>query len=134
MNDRTSRDTALLRADAEALASGTVFWQGAEDVADTGIFVAAGDGPPPSTRSRDVQHQWVQFWGNSHMRAIEGPRGSGSAPIVRFRERLRPGQIEPAKLMLDQPFRPRRRQLAVGADPARLGFAFAPSRSGQVPN
>ena len=59
LSDRVTaspRETVLLRCDADALASGTVFWQANDDAADVDWFVAVGEGPPPSNRARDVQH------------------------------------------------------------------------------
>jgi serine/threonine-protein kinase len=125
MNDRQSRETVLLRADADALACGTIFWQAEGDTADVDYFIAAGEGLPPSNRSRDVNHHWVQFWGQSHMRRIDGPRGPGSPPSVRFREKVA-GRIEPAGLILDQEYHPGRSQLTAGADLGRQGISLPP--------
>jgi serine/threonine-protein kinase len=116
----TSRETLLLRGEGDALANGTVFWQANDDAADVDWFIGIGESPPPN-RPRDVQQQWVQFWGRSHMGKVTGPRGSGSKPSVRFRERLRAGQeIEPADLVLDPNYHPDRPTLSVGADLSRL--------------
>jgi serine/threonine-protein kinase len=130
MYDRPTRETVLLRADADALASGTVFWQAANDAADVDCFIAAGEGPPPSSRNRDVQNQWNRFWGNSHIRNVDGPRGTGSAPTVRFRDKLRPGRVAPADLILDPDYHPGRSQLDQGADLGRqgLGLPLRPER------
>src|SRR5262249_29736659 len=78
MHDRQSRETVLLRADAEALSCGAIFWQAEDDTADVDYFIATGGELPASSRARDVQHQWVQFWGQNHMRRLGGPRGAGS--------------------------------------------------------
>ncbi|MFI5459906.1 MAG: serine/threonine-protein kinase [Isosphaerales bacterium] len=128
--DRPTRETVLLRADADALACGTVFWQAADDYADADYFVTAGEGLPPPYRSRDVQQQWVHFWGHTHMRRLDGPRGSGGAPSVRFREKLRPGRVEPVNLVLE----PGRGQLTVGADLGRQGITLPPARYGRARN
>jgi len=130
MYDRPTRETVLLRADADALACGTVFWQAADDDADVDCFVATGDGLPPPYRSRDVQQQWVHFWGHTHMRHLDGPRGSGSAPSVRFREKLHPGRVEPVNLVLDSG----RSQLTVGADLGRQGITLPPPRYNRARN
>jgi hypothetical protein len=123
MYDRKTRETVLLRADADALARGTVCWQASNDAADVDVFVAAGDGPPPQLRSRDVQSQWVHFWGRNHMSGrITGPRGTGSALSVRFREKLHPGRVEPDDLILIPDYHPDRDRLTVGADLTRLGI------------
>jgi eukaryotic-like serine/threonine-protein kinase len=122
MNVRNPRETLLLRCDAQALASGTVMWQARDDAAEVDWFLSVGDGPLPSNRSRDVQQQWVQFWGRTHMGRVTGPRGAGSQPSVRFRDRLRPGQaVEPANLILDASFHPHRQELTVGADLSNRG-------------
>jgi hypothetical protein len=111
----------LLRCDALALASGTVLWQAKDDAAEVDWFVCVGDAPPPPNRSRDVQQQWVQFWGRNHMGRVTGPRASGGQPSVRFRDKLRPGQaIEVANLVLDASYHPNRQELTVGADLAQL--------------
>jgi eukaryotic-like serine/threonine-protein kinase len=121
MNSRAPRETLLLRCDADALARGAVLWQASDDAAEVDSFLSVGDAPPPSNRLRDVQQQWVQFWGRSHMGRVTGPRGAGSQPSVRFRDRLRPGQaIEPANLILDASYHPNRPELTVGADLSHL--------------
>ena len=90
MYERKTRETVLLRADADALARGTVSWQARDDAVDVDYFTAAGEGAPPHKRSRDVQLQWVQFWGYNHINGrVTGPRARGTAPSVRFWERLR---------------------------------------------
>ncbi len=123
-NGRTTRETVLLRCDADAVASGTVLWQGSDDAAEVDSFVSLGDAAPPQSRSRDVQQQWVQFWGRSHMSHITGPRGQGSPPTVRFRDRQRSGQaVEPSDLILDANYHPDRRELNVGADLSRQRVA-----------
>jgi serine/threonine-protein kinase len=127
LNDRSSRETVLLRADAEALACGTIFWQAEGDTADVDYFIAAGEGLPASNRSRDVHRQWVQFWGQNHMRRIDGPRGPGSPPSVRFREKVA-GRVEPSGLILDAEYHPGRSQLTAGADLTRQGISPPPRR------
>jgi serine/threonine-protein kinase len=115
MSTRPPHETVLLRCEANALASGAVFWQARDDAAEVDYFVCAGDALPPSNRSRDVQQQWVQFWGRKHMGRVY--RGSSSQPIVRFRDKPRPGKsIEPANLILEAGNNPNRAALAVGAD------------------
>jgi serine/threonine-protein kinase len=106
----------LLRADADALARGTVFWQESEDLVDTDFFNAAGEGPPThNSRPRELQHQWIDFWGPDHIKRVSGPRGLR----VRFKGKLRPGRVEPADLILDPDYHPGRDRLTVGADPLR---------------
>jgi len=134
MYDRPTRETVLLRADADALACGTVFWQATDDSADVDYFIATGEGLPPPHRLRDVQHQWVQFWGYTHMKRVDGPRGPGSVPSVRFREKLRPGRVEPVELVLDPEYHPGRSQLTAGADLRRQGIALPPLRNGRARN
>jgi serine/threonine-protein kinase len=135
LNERPLRETVLLRTDADALACGTVFWQAEDDTADVDYFTAAGDGLPTSNRARDVQHRWVQFWGQTHMRHIDGPRGPGSPPNLRFREKPGPGRVEPVNLILDPEYHPGRSQLTAGADLGRLGIKLPPRRtSGRARN
>jgi len=134
MYDRPSRETVLLRADALALACGTVFWQAADDAVEVDCFIATGEGPAPANIARDVQHQWAHFWGSSHMKNINGPRGPRSAPSVRFREKLRPGRIAPADLILDPEYHPGRSELTQGADLRRQGFTLPPARYGRARN
>jgi serine/threonine-protein kinase len=128
MTGRAARESVLLRSDADALAKGAVFWQAKDDAAEVDWFLSTGDAPPPSNRLRDVQQQWVHFWGRSHMGRVTGPRGAGSQPSVRFRERLRSGQaIEPANLILDASYHPYRQELTVGADLSHLGLVRVPA-------
>ena len=49
MYDRKTRETVLLRADADALARGTVSWQASDDAVDVDFFTAAGEGLPRRT-------------------------------------------------------------------------------------
>jgi hypothetical protein len=112
----------LLRADADALARGTVFWQEADDLVDVDFFHAVGEGPPiNNSRTREFQHQWIDFWGANHIKRVFGPRGPRSAPAVRFKGKLQPGRIEPVDLVLDPDYHPGRDQLNVGANLLRQG-------------
>jgi serine/threonine-protein kinase len=119
---RPTRETVLLRADPSALANGSVFWQANNDAADVDIFTALSEGPIQISRTRDVFHQWVSFWGQNHIQRVSGPRGAGSPPSVRLRERLHPGRVEPADLILDPDYHPGRERLTVGADLGRQGI------------
>jgi len=124
--DRKMRETVLLRPDPAALANGSVFWQAINDAADVDVFAALGEGPVQNSRPRDVFLQWVAFWGRNHMRLISGPRGAGSPPSVRLREKLHPGRVEPADLILDPEYHPGRDRLSVGADLGRQGIVPKP--------
>jgi eukaryotic-like serine/threonine-protein kinase len=126
LSDRRPRETAMLRADADALARGTISWQAANDALDVDILAAAttGDGPPPA-RARDLPLQWIHFWGANHFAPrITGPRS------VRLRERRRSGEMEPADLILDPSYHPDRALLDVGANLALQGVAPRAPRSG----
>jgi hypothetical protein len=135
MYDRKTRETVLLRANADALARGTVSWQASDDAADVDFFTVAGEGAPSPNRPRDLQLQWIHFWGLSHMNGrMTGPRGTGSAPTVRFWERLRPGRVEPIDLVLNPDYHPDRDRLNVGADLGWLGNALRVRRYGRQRN
>jgi serine/threonine-protein kinase len=123
--DRRVSETVLLRADEEAMAGGTVFWQGMGDAAEVDAFTAPSSGSP-SGRFRDVVFHWVNFWGTNHMVDITGPRTASNQPSVRLLERLKPGRIEPSDLILDPEYHPGRVQLAVGADLTRQGIIRRP--------
>jgi serine/threonine-protein kinase len=122
LSGRTTRETLLLRCDADALANGTVFWQASGDAVEVDCFINVRDGLPTPNRSRDVQAQWVQFWGRTHMSRLMGPRGPGSPPSVRFRDKLRSGHVAAADLILDPAYHPDRSELTVGADLSRQGI------------
>lgn len=92
--------TVLLRADEQAMAHGTLFWQGNGDAVEVDCFTAAAD-EPVSNRSRDVVFQWVNFWGGNHLSEITGPHSVSNLPSVRLWERLKPGRVEPSDLILD---------------------------------
>ncbi len=113
--ERRVSETVLLRVDEEAMAHGTVFWQGSGDAVDVDAFTAAVDEQLPG-RSRDVGLQWTNFWGSSHQSEVTGPRLGSNLPSVRFLERLKPGRVEPADLILDPSYHLYRPQLDVGAD------------------
>jgi eukaryotic-like serine/threonine-protein kinase len=132
MYDRRTRETVLLRGDSDALARGTVSWQATDDAVDVDFFTAAGDGPPAPGRPRDVQVQWIHFWGYNHIHGrLTGPRGAGSPPSVRFWDRLHPGRIEPVDLLLNPDYHPDRDRLNVGADLGRLGITPRVTRYGR---
>jgi serine/threonine-protein kinase len=128
--ERRVSETVLLRVDEEAMARGTVFWQGSGDAVDVDAFTAALDETLPS-RSRDVSLQWTNFWGGSHQSEITGPRLGSNLPSVRFLERLKPGRVEPADLILDPSYHLYRPQLDVGADLALQGISPGSSAPGR---
>jgi eukaryotic-like serine/threonine-protein kinase len=133
LSDQRSPETVLLRADGDALARGAIFWQETEDLIDVDYFQAAGGGPPiNNNRTRDFQHQWIDFWRFNHIRRVSGPRGGFK---VRFRVKPRPGRVEPIDLVLDPAYHPGRDRLTVGADLLRQGINAVAARSGtgQIP-
>lgn len=135
MYDRKTRETVLLRADADALACGTVSWQASDDATDVDYFTAAGEGTPPPNRPRDLQLQWVHFWGPNHMSGrMTGPRETRSTPSVRFWEKLRPGRVEPVDLLLNPDYHPDRERLNVGAKLGWLGTTPRANRYGRQRN
>ena len=128
--DRRVSDTVLLRGDEEAMAWGTLFWQGAGDAVEVEAFTAAV-GEPIVGRNRDVVRQWVNFWGGNHQRGVTGPRAATNQPSVRLLDRPRPGRVVPSDLILDPGYHPNRRQLDVGADLTRQGINRRPAPSGR---
>jgi serine/threonine-protein kinase len=129
--DRRASETVLLRADEEAMAGGTVFWQAHGDAYEVDVFTAAGSDPPPN-RPQDVLFHWINFWGSNHIRDVTGPRGASTHPTVRPFERLRPGRVDPADLVLDPAYHPGRARLDVGADLARLGVVRRPAQGAKA--
>ncbi len=119
LSDPRAREAVLLRVDADAMAGGCLFWQADGDAYDLDQVTAAGEVALPPSRSRDLWNQWAQFWGSSRFGRITGPRGGG----FRFRERPRPGQIEPPDLLLDAANPAQQGRPDVGADLASLGIA-----------
>jgi serine/threonine-protein kinase len=120
--DRRVSETVLLRVDEEAMAHGTIFWQGSGDAVEVDAFTAAVD-ERLLGRSRDVGFQWVNFWGSNHQTEITGPRSGSNLPSVRLWERLRPGRVEPSDLILDPNYHLGRSQLDVGADLSLQGIS-----------
>ncbi len=121
LSDPRAREAVLLRVDAEAMAGGCLFWQADGDAYDLDQVTAAGEVALPPSRSRDLWNQWAQFWGSNRFGRITGPRGGG----FRFRERPRPGQIEPPDLLLEAANPAQQARPDVGADLASLGIAPA---------
>ncbi len=115
---RTPSTTVLLRADAEALSRGTVLWQSTNDAYHLSHYLIGGLATPQPVSFPEIGKLWVDVWGPSHIR---NPRTDASG--VRFvSDRLTPGEVTPADLVL-QPDGPRSRGRAeVGADLERLGI------------
>lgn len=126
--DRRVPETVLLRVDENAMAGGALFWQGTRDAMEVDAFTAV-DGETLAGRPRDIVFHWVNFWGGNHMIEETGPRTSSNQPSVRLFERLKPGRIEPAGLILDPEYHPGRAWLDVGADLSRQGVV---RRTGQA--
>jgi serine/threonine-protein kinase len=132
LSDRRPRETVMVRADADALARGTLFWESAGDALEVDLLMAAGDAPVSPSKVRDIPFQWAHFWGPNHVRGlVAAPRGAGGLPSIRPRNPLRAGRIEPADLFLEMPYPPGPGQARVGADLARQGIAPRPPRAGQ---
>ena len=70
--DRRVSETVLLRVDEEAMAEGTVFWQGIGDASRSTPSPRPGPNPPPN-RLADVVFQWVNFWGSNHIARSRAP-------------------------------------------------------------
>ncbi len=128
--DRRVSETVALRVDEEAMAHGTVFWQGSGDAVDVAAFTAAVD-EPVASRTRDVGFQWVNFWGSNHQTEITGPRSGSNLPSVRLFEPLKPGRVEPSDLILDPSYHLSRPQLDVGADLSLQGISRRPPGAGR---
>jgi serine/threonine-protein kinase len=128
--DRRASDTTLLRVDEDAMAHGSLFWQGTGDALEVDAFTAV-DNEPASYRPRDVAFQWVYLWGANHMRDITGPHAGSNLPSVRLVDRLKPGRIEPSDLILDPDYHPGRSQLDVGADLSRQGVSRRTAAGGR---
>ncbi len=118
---RGTHETVLLQCDGDAAADGSVFWQADDDAAEVDWFMSASAVPLPAQRARDVQQQWVQFWGPNHMGKVTGPRAAGNRPSVRFQRRRAGQDLEPADLILDPTYHPDRAEMSVGADLSRAG-------------
>jgi serine/threonine-protein kinase len=126
--DRRERETVLLRGQAGALSHGVVFFQQARDAMEVDSFIEVGEDSIGTGRTADVRHQWIGVWGANHIRDVSGPRPSGGPPGVRTLNRLRPGDVEPADLILDPSYHPGRSSLDVGADLARQGVSMRATR------
>jgi serine/threonine-protein kinase len=114
-------ETVLLNGDPDALAHATYFWQGSNDALDVECYLASDDAPPIPGRPRDVELQWVNYWGANHVRMTSGPRLSNRRPSVRLLARLQPNRVEPSGLALDPDYHPGRSSLDLGADIGKLG-------------
>jgi serine/threonine-protein kinase len=121
-----AREHVLLRSVGEAVAHGTVFWQGSNDAFEVPHFTAVDDTPPANNPRPDLRRQWLEIWGVNHFRNPTGPgTGKLGAPSsVRFAEKLRPGEVAPRDLVLE--FRDRR-TAELGADPKVLKLAVPPT-------
>ncbi|QEH32795.1 Serine/threonine-protein kinase PrkC [Aquisphaera giovannonii] len=124
--DRRVSLTTLLRVDEEAMAGGALFWEARGDALDVDAFTAAG-ADTPQLLLRDVAFQWVAFWGSNHVAHVTGPRAGTSRPGARLLEKLKPGRVDPAGLILDPTYHPDRPALDFGADLSRQGIRPRPS-------
>ncbi|WP_165230878.1 serine/threonine-protein kinase [Aquisphaera insulae] len=124
--DRRVSDTSLLRADEVAMAGGALFWQARGDALDVDCFTAAGT-ETPSLGIRDVGFQWVSLWGGNHIAQVTGPRAGSNRPSSRLLERLKPGRVDPAGLILDASYHPDRLHFDFGADLGRQGIHARPA-------
>ena len=118
-------DPALLRADAESLAHGALFWQSHADADEVTTFlaVAAKDGAAPSAgRSQDVVRDWVDLWRENHARLVTGPRPPRLLHSVRLHARLKPGEVDAGDLAIDPKSAQGRTADGLGADLGRLGI------------
>ncbi|MHB1559920.1 MAG: hypothetical protein ACYC61_20920, partial [Isosphaeraceae bacterium] len=115
--DTRPREAVFVRVDADAFAGGCLFWQADSDGFELDHVAAAGESVLPASRTRDLPNQWAQFWGSNRRSAISAPRST----VHRQHDRLRPGSIEPADLLLEMTVRGPGGSIAVGADLARLG-------------
>jgi eukaryotic-like serine/threonine-protein kinase len=96
-----SRESVLLRVEPNSLAQGALFWQGANDAYEMTNFTSRADRPTVMNPHPDVHRQWVSIWGANHFRSITGPpRSSGGS--VKLHDRLRPGDVTPGELALEQ--------------------------------
>jgi len=119
---RFADETVLLRGDEDSLAHADYFWQDFNDALDVECFMSTTAAGSTAGRSRDVVLQWAHFWGPSHIRRVTGPRLSNKGPSVRFLDKLQPGKVEPADLVLDPDYYPGRTSLDLGAEPDKLGI------------
>ena len=134
MYDRPTRETVLLRAMLRCAGVRYGFLAGGRGRSRRGLLYCGGGGTAArESRDADLQHQWVQFWGASHIRNVDGSRSS-TAPSVRFLDKLRVGRISPADLILDPQYHPGRIELKQGADLRRQGLALPAPRSGRTRN
>ncbi len=116
--------SVLLRSDPAGLSQGVLIWESSGDVFDVAHFTAGGDAPPPSVSRPDVQRQWVDLWGPTHVKDASGPRPGGPGPAARLlRSRLKLGNVEPGDLALDPDYPPGRKALQVGADLGKMGLS-----------
>ncbi|WP_255487480.1 serine/threonine-protein kinase [Paludisphaera rhizosphaerae] len=115
--ERSSRESVLCRADAEAFAQGQFFWRQRYDAIELAAFAAAGEAPPPN-RIRDVAAQWADLWGDCNVDDVAGPHPGSASTSVRLQSRPRPGRLEPSDLTLDPEQHLGRGNESVGADPS----------------
>jgi serine/threonine-protein kinase len=120
LSDAKSRDSVLLRVNADAYAGGCLFWQADGDAYELDRVVTAGEVPNAGPRRGEVpiERQWDYFWSAHHATRTATRVRAGA---FRLRRRPRPGRIEPSDLILDPPFPGERSGSGVGAELSRLG-------------
>ncbi|MFO0951675.1 MAG: hypothetical protein U0835_11095, partial [Isosphaeraceae bacterium] len=128
--DHPARESILLQTDPDGLARGALFWQSEGDALDVPAFTGQTGSSPVGSRRQDVRNEWVSLWGDSHARAVSGPRLPSGLPSVRPVVRLRPSEVQPGDLAIDPDYPPGRRPPLVGADFSRLDIAPT-ARQGQ---
>ncbi len=108
------RQGVMLRlGDAEGLARGAVAWQSTGDVYDMAGYIAAGGATPARS---DFKPNWLRIWGEDHVFGGTAPSRSDTKALVRLAgDRLKPGEFQPADLIVTAPANH-------GADLERMGI------------
>ncbi|WP_422926939.1 protein kinase domain-containing protein [Singulisphaera sp. PoT] len=132
--EKGAREAVLLHVEHDSLDKGLLFWQSTNDAFDVFVFANRSGVALATNRFADVQSQWVDLWGATHMHSVTGATRNGTTTnfSTRLYNRIHATNVAPGDLALDSSFHPGRSRLDVGSDLSRLQILVNPPQRRRV--